>query len=832
MQEYAQDKEKFEENKMSVNKDGKTVLKIGELRDIRYEGVKEFPQSISKDAYRKAVKITTEIVRDNTNLYRGSDASGTARRNLEQIYNIIFFTGNRGSGKTSTMLSYMEYLKDYYRLASNKQIDLKVYGFELDANYMFTGLEYIDASSLDDKEDILGSVLSKMLKKWEEEEARNGIGNGILKKADYAYSKRQMYMLFSQVYESLKNLRSSEDPTKDDSDAFMETLQNLSLTHNLRVAFQQLVEKYLDIMSYPGTDGKINNTNHFLVISIDDLDMNIENGFRLLEEIRRYFMIPNVIVLLSANYEQLEKICLNHYMAKFDRIRNEYGMSQYISSLAREYLEKMVPSRRQICMESGKAWKIYNERKILIQHKDHEDNISENVAGETLEEIVKKKMENILGAQFLLGEKCLFYLSPDTVRELCVWLNHMELIQEEMSVETGEEKNEVQKKEYLWFENEEFPRLCRKYLEAKDRNIFEDLESLAPGEQMRYATNYLQKTFNLDKNCSFLETLATLMKRGVYEQGLVSLLNIYFTIKLSKLHTQMRSTDRELAQESQKEFWKYFQDGIWGEWERKMVGLLQKGPDKEAVTTYDWCYYSFAEIRDGLNLSFSEKNFEAIENSTEKVLDILKTSDMTEWLKDYQCVLLFFDLHIDANRREKYIWKLEGHTFNINKNYSGVFRLSNPIMNLIKEDSLAKEFLKELPDILYEEVERHTHEGKDMTQDYRKKIEKYIKKQISICTDEDTKMPIDCLEFLLLTGERLYSSMNKNFVVEQDIGQTVCQYYEILQEAIRKLDVKKAEDFGKTKFVNRIMNSANTELARRLKYSITASIKPVDIPND
>ena len=52
-------------------------------------------------------------------------------------------------------------------------------------------------------------------------------------------------------------------------------------------------------------------TKHYLVIPIDDLDMNIKNGYEQLEQIRKYLMIPKVIVLISANYDQLEKICYN-----------------------------------------------------------------------------------------------------------------------------------------------------------------------------------------------------------------------------------------------------------------------------------------------------------------------------------------------------------------------------------------------------------------------------------------------------------------------------------------------------------------------------------------
>ena len=75
---------------------------------------------------------------------------------------------------------------------------------------------------------------------------------------------------------------------------FLETLENLFLTWNLRQSFQELVEAYLEIMEYPGSEGKIHLNNHFLVISLDDLDMNMAHGYELLEEVRKYLMVLNV----------------------------------------------------------------------------------------------------------------------------------------------------------------------------------------------------------------------------------------------------------------------------------------------------------------------------------------------------------------------------------------------------------------------------------------------------------------------------------------------------------------------------------------------------------
>ena len=95
----------------------------------------------------------------------------------------------------------------------------------------------------------------------------------------------------------MKNLRSSKDVIEDEDDTFLETLEKLSLSWNLKESFQELVQEYLEIMKYPNTED-LKIENHFLVISIDEADMNIDHGFEIIEQIRQYLMGPNIIVLL------------------------------------------------------------------------------------------------------------------------------------------------------------------------------------------------------------------------------------------------------------------------------------------------------------------------------------------------------------------------------------------------------------------------------------------------------------------------------------------------------------------------------------------------------
>ena len=43
----------------------------------------------------------------------------------------------------------------------------------------------------------------------------------------------------------------------------------------------------------------------YMVIVLDDLDLNIEHGFDMLKQLQKYFASPPIIITFSADYAQL-----------------------------------------------------------------------------------------------------------------------------------------------------------------------------------------------------------------------------------------------------------------------------------------------------------------------------------------------------------------------------------------------------------------------------------------------------------------------------------------------------------------------------------------------
>lgn len=777
-----------------------TKLEISKITNIIYESPDRFETSVLCDAYERAFEISKEIVQENWDLNQAkrNRAKGTELRNSEQICNIIFFTGDRGTGKTSAMLSFMEFLKDYYREAESTSNIFKKLNFG-NKRVMFTGLEHIDASLLEGKEDILGTVLSKMAKKWYEEEQntyRNS--NGIIQDVDYDYKKRKIQMHFNRVYECLKSLKTQDEIVTSGSDMFMETLQKLSYTENLKQAFQELVIQYLGIMSYPGTSQTINFENHFLIISIDDLDMDIKHSYKLLDQIRKYLMVPQVIVLLSANYEQLENICKNHYSEEYSGIIDKNEIIGYIEKLSREYLQKIVPIQRQVELKSGKKWKYFEREKIEISYPDENGKPERTSKHENLQSLVRKRFKEEFNVEFGEKSKALFYLTPITLRDVTSWLNRVPYSKRQKT-------DEVEESSYEWFWNEEFPIVCKKYLNTKEYKIFQGMDQLGIIGQIK-AMNDITGANNYNPQKTLLERFSELQDGTQEEQAISALGIIYFTMKISEI--VLKITNKEDDNENIKKLKSYFNGGIWGKWEEKFIEKMSVsfGTDGNGNSPLGFETTQIARtefLKDNSCLQLDLEGGEDLErdNVASVIRFIEKNKDK---FINYQYLLLFYNLNETVDTQEGMLWKLvNNNRIVLTKEQGGIFSLSNSILSIMTGCELSEKFIIDLNKILYI---GDSEAG-------RGKINQIIS-NLSIAEKMGKKilLPVSNVDYLIDTGLKIRNKLGKTavFKLEQDnVNEKVRMYFHIIEKTLEDYEKLYSEGWKKNFNNNPLIKAIN-----------------------
>lgn len=321
-----------------------------------------------KDIYRRARDCTEEILQINEQLFRreedsymdpckGSDASScadasrhTKRERLvsNRFSNVIAFCANRGQGKTSVMLSYSTALSNlsfrYCRDIKNSRDAFWEDRKAKDARYEV--LNSIDPTGMEAEDSILKIVLSQMFAHFQEaDQCRNRksarcTGNGWEKDS---FRLQQKFLNCFHLANLLSADKKRTPPTNMEDE--LEFIAETGGGMNLRTKLYELIDEYLNFVMPDSQCQK------YLVIPIDDADLDVGRVYGLLEDIRKYLQLPRVIILLATNITQLESIVEQHFFKEYEKSLSLQGSMVDVDrchQISERYLEKILPGTRRL----------------------------------------------------------------------------------------------------------------------------------------------------------------------------------------------------------------------------------------------------------------------------------------------------------------------------------------------------------------------------------------------------------------------------------------------------------------------------------------------------
>lgn len=309
----------------------------------KIEKFDEFKSSYFKDQYQQAFQVVQDIIDQNT--------IGLKEKSYAKKQNIIPFIGKRGSGKTSAMMSFTGYLNEY------TEIKRKPYEFQKNgekANVEFLCLESIDGSLLEEGEDIFKLILAQMYGEFFKNDKLRQRSSSWEK--SYDYEKSELQQAFDRVYRSACELEKNGKENDDIGESSILNLKNLANSLQLAHDFEKLVERYLVFLNYTKNENtysvKFHEQNQsFLVITVDDLDLNLDQGYEMLEKLHRYTMVSNVIVMLSVDYSQIEILCEKQFYGMIPKFDSELQRRRnYVRKLSKDFLDKVFPGNYRIYM--------------------------------------------------------------------------------------------------------------------------------------------------------------------------------------------------------------------------------------------------------------------------------------------------------------------------------------------------------------------------------------------------------------------------------------------------------------------------------------------------
>ena len=442
---------------IEVEKGNEFKIKI---REIPNEGNSNaFAGDIFGDAYIQATTRVEEIVTatDNINNDKSQD---------NYLNNIIAFTGERGQGKSSAMLSFTHYLENVSKIDAFK-INTK--------KYNFVSLETVDPSTFEDMHNILEVVIARMYNNFSEK----------YKKDTTCISrdkKNEINELFQKAYESLCLIRNPKklEELEYDYEGSIQKIAQIGDSTNLHKILQKLIKSYLNIM----TEG---NCKSFLIIPIDDLDINIKYAYKITEQIRKYLVLPNVLIIMAINIDQLKKCAEMEFRKQFSTLMNRQNPlsdNEFIN-MAAKYVEKLIPDGRKISLPEIRAISqsgndavelVYHERGSRdnnILKKDNRQGIEERILG-----YIYDKTELV----FIKPENGVHRLIPNTLRGV---VNLLSVLGKMEDIKEGESKRETQLRNILLFEDYFLHTWMPDNLDDGNMKIINELLSVSDFEKHR-----------------------------------------------------------------------------------------------------------------------------------------------------------------------------------------------------------------------------------------------------------------------------------------------------------------------------------------------------------
>lgn len=259
--------------------------------------------------------------------------------------------------------------------------------FEILKDKTFAEIDIIDPSRFRNSEALFEIVLAKMFSKFQKEMKSN---NSSLQDE----SRRSLIKLFYNVFDNLHIIKSDRKELYELET--IEALSKLATSSNLREYFKDLVQQYL----------KDFEKKDFLVIAIDDFDLNISGAYEMLEDIRQFLIQNKIIILIACKIEQLSdalELHFSNFHLKEDVNKNK--------NRAVRYLDKLIPFNRRIILPQIDLIKKLN---LVIRNEDNIifDNSHSDVI-ECLTEMFYKNKEILITKSYIKSNS----IFPKTIRE-------------------------------------------------------------------------------------------------------------------------------------------------------------------------------------------------------------------------------------------------------------------------------------------------------------------------------------------------------------------------------------------------------------------------------
>lgn len=337
--------------------------------------------------------------------------------------NIIMYCAERGGGKSSAMRSFANFLNQFEAEKEKRCFSNSVlHDIE---KFKFSVLKIIDPTAISSKDLFMRIILSRMfsvLRSKIEKEGKDFLPQDANRQDSLVSKFMECYRLLDVIYQ-----KGGEFSCDDD----LEELSDLGDSCKLREKFSDLVQHYLRVFI-----GEKNCENNFLVIQIDDADLNSQMAFNIIEDIRKYCIIPNVVILMAVNMDQMRCVIEQYFVTSFKPMLDVSSLTlSECQKMAARYIDKIMPAGHQIHLPTIDDYIQNRSSELTIEYFEKGDNNEKNLLSypDTKNKVLTDYQEVLIrliyektGIPLVKASGYLHNILPKTMRGLCHFLAYME----------------------------------------------------------------------------------------------------------------------------------------------------------------------------------------------------------------------------------------------------------------------------------------------------------------------------------------------------------------------------------------------------------------------
>lgn len=403
-----------------MNRKSKLKINKGEEFKIAIKDIKD-GDTIFYNQYKQALKMLETIVKTSHTIRENEQENRESSWQSEDYENnIIAFCGERGEGKSSAMCTFIKSLSN---IDEELLEDMEIESDEINNTY-FDEPIIIDPSQFDDVHNILDIVLAKIYEKFKDDYEKN--------EEVSERRKEELLNQFQKVYRQVSMINNQSKMLDDEFDyeGNIGKLSKLGESTRLKTSLKKLLELYLQFRKNNGNGKK--KGNHQIIIAIDDLDLCSANAYKMAEQIRKYLILPQIVIVMAVKIEQLELCVQERNLIDFQKVFKAYANNNEdnrsnpkiyseIFGMAERYVSKLIPKARRIYLPKVQS---LENTDIVYQEDGKKTPIwsSQEKEGNSLVEKVLKLIDEKTGMVFLPEESGTSYLLPDNLRDMVNWI--------------------------------------------------------------------------------------------------------------------------------------------------------------------------------------------------------------------------------------------------------------------------------------------------------------------------------------------------------------------------------------------------------------------------